>query len=355
MKRNTAMLLTLAGLAGLSACGGGGGETVAPVVTASAPQSGTVVSGSSTTGASPYTVDNLPPSTFAAADPRLAMFNNLNLLRTGGGFGALEQSKELDQAATSHANYILANYFVNGEVAPAAFIADAGGLIRAHTESSGTPGFTGSLPGERIAQAGYTSIIDDEVISFAIGKAPGDEPDVNSCLSKLVNTVFHRSSLLNTIYLNVGFGVSANAINVNGYKTKTCVINFASKVAPSVLPMDWTGVYPFDGNADVPLAMAAEVPDPVPSVSIKGAPISIQVAFQKKLNIANFTVRESNGPTLATTILTSAQWTTYLLPNEAYLVPTGALKANTTYQVSFTGTSNGLAINKNWSFTTAAK
>jgi uncharacterized protein YkwD len=355
MKRNAAMLLTVASLVGLSACGGGGGETVAPLATASVPQSGTVISGASTTVVSPYTIDALPPSTLDAADPRLAMFKALNLLRIGGGFGALEQSKELDQAATSHANYFLANYFVNGEVAPAAFITETGGWIKAHTESSGTPGFTGSLPVERIAQAGYASIRSDEVIAFSVGKTPGAEPDVTACLTSLVNSVFHRSSLLNTTYLDVGFGVSANAINVNGYKTKVCVIDFASKVAPSALPLDWTGVYPFGGSTDTPLVMVGEVPDPVPSVSIKGAPISIQVGFPNKLNIANFTVRESNGQPLAATILTSAQWPSYLLPNEAYLVPTGTLKANTTYQVSFTGTSNGLAINKNWAFTTASK
>lgn len=354
MKRNAAMLLTVASLVGLSACGGGGGETVAPLATASVSQSGTVISGANTTVVSPYTVNNLPTSTLDAADPRLAMFKALNLLRIGGGFGALEQSKELDQAATSHANYFLAKYFVNGEVVPAAYITETDGWIKGHTQLGGTPGFTGSRPVNRITQAGYTSITSGEVIGFSVGKAPGDEPDVNVCLNSLVNTVFHRSALLDTTYLNVGFGVSSNAINSNGYKTKVCIIEFASKVAPTALPMDWKGVYPFNGSTDVPLVMSGEVPDPVPSVSIKGGPISIQAVYPYKLNVGSFNVSEANGQALAATILTSAQ-SIYLSQNEAYLVPTGALKPSTTYQVSFTGTSNSLAINKNWSFTTAAK
>ena len=348
------MLLTVASLVGLSACGGGGGETVAPLATASVPQSGTVISGASTTVVSPYTIDNLPPSTFVAADPRLAMFKTLNLLRIGGGFGALEQSKELDQAATSHANYFLANYFVNGEVVPAAGIPQSDGVLLAHTELSGTPGFTGSRPIDRVTQAGYTSIKSNEVIGFSVGQAPGVEPDVNVCLTSLVNKVFHRAALLDTTMLNVGFGVSANSINPNGYKTKVCVINFASKVAPSALPTDWTGVYPFEGSTSAPLVMGGEVPDPVPSVSIKGGPISIQSVYPYKLNVGSFNVRDANGQALASTILSSTQ-SPYLRSNEAYLVPTGALKPSTTYQVSFTGTSNSLAINKNWSFTTAAK
>lgn len=350
MKTKTiSLLLSAVVLASLSACGGGGGgsEPVAPVVSVP-PQPGT-----STPGAT-FTIDNPPPSTFTAADPRLALFKTLNLLRIGGNFGALEQSLELDKAASSHAAYFLANYFANGEVVPAAAIKDADGFLRGHTETIGTPGFTGARPVDRLAHAGYTSITRDEVIGYSVGKAPGDEPDVNVCLSSLTNTVFHRAVLLGTAYQNVGIGVSDNAINPDGYKTKVCILELASKVAPSALPADWTGLYPFDGSTGAPLVMPAEVPDPVPSVAIKGAPISIQTVFPYKLNVTSFSVSETNGQPLTSTLLTSDQ-SIYLRSNEAYLVPTGALKASTTYQVSFTGTSNGQSINKDWRFTTAAK
>lgn len=338
----------------LTACGGGGGGS-APVATTSTPTT-PVVTPAVTPVVAPvvaagYTLANPPTSSYTAGSAQRAMFNSLNQVRLGGGFGALEQDLRLDQAASAHADYVITNYFPGGIGVPSFSTIQPDGWITAHTETAGTTGFTGSRPVNRIIAAGYSPINSGENLDVIVGKNVGEEPDMTVCMSNLLNTVFHRAALLDTTYLNIGFGISKPTIAPNGFILRACVLDFGAKEIAPVLAQSWVGFYPFDGQTGVPVTMKSEVPDPLPSAPIKGGPIGIQTASLQNLTVNNFTLRDASGQVVNAKVVTRAD-TTYMRTNEAYLVPIGSLIVNSTYFVTFTGTSNGTIVNKNWSFKT---
>ena len=341
-------LMALAALvAGLSACGGGGSSDPAM------PSSGPMNSVSPAVSAAPPAPTTAPVSTYTAGSAEKVMFDKLNHIRMGGGFGALTQSDKIDTAAKAHAGYVTANYFVNGLQIPGMGDLTPSGWLRGHTETVGTPGFTGALPFNRIAATGYSSVTTNEIIGFPYSTFNKAKADTSVCLDRLMNSVFHRAALLDTTFQEVGFGLGPEALGSDGYYGFTpCVIDFGSQYAPRALSQGWTGIYPFDGQSSVPLLLTLEAPDPVPSVSIKGMPISLQTSSGQNLTVGSLVVKDGAGVAVIGTVLTMAQ-SPYLRSNEVYFVPTGSLKAKTTYSVAFAGTSNGVAVNKNWSFTTA--
>jgi len=284
---------------------------------------------------------------------RSALVEWLNHLRVGGGFGALQLSSRVNQAAQAHADYLVAHHFSNGVRDPYLSTLQPNGWSGAHVEYPTRLGFTGELPATRIAAAGYsTPVASSEVVGTIFGLTPGIDPDMLECMSGLINTVFHRAALLDTTMQDVGIGVSTTpVVDANGYAGRTCVVDFASTATSPPLPAGWTGIYPFDGQTAVPLKMALEDPDPAPSVAVKGSPISLQTAAGQTLAVSSFILRDDLGAIVDTVMVTGGG---YLRTNEAYLVPVGALRASAIYTVQFVGTSDGAAISRIWRFTTAA-
>jgi hypothetical protein len=227
------------------------------------------------------------------------------------------------------------------------------GWLTAHTEVLGVDGFTGTRPASRISSTGYQAVNTGEVMGAQFGAKVGVEPDMTICMSGLLNTVFHRAALLDTSYLDIGFGISKPTTDKNGFIFRVCVIDFASKQASPVLAQGWFGIYPFDGQSDARLVMDLERPDPIVSAPIKGGPVSIQTAALQNLVVNSFVLRDSAGTVVNSKVLTRAD-STFLRTNEAYLVPIGSLVANSSYVATFSGTSNGTIINKSWTFKTAA-
>lgn len=360
----------------LSACGGGGGGDSAPSpapapapAPAATPAAAPVPPAISLPSPPPiasipagfgpavraYTLADLPTSTYLAGSPEKAMFDTLNKTRVGGGFGGIEQNAAIDKAAKAHATYVLKNFVsINGVDSAASGVQILpDGTIAIHAEVAGKVGFTGVRVKDRLAAQGYSSLFDNENVAFSIGKAPGEEPSVTSCLTDLVNSVFHRATLLSSLYREIGFAVSDSVLDANGYKTKACVINFASNQLPPAFPSDFAGIYPVAGQTGLALSMSLERPDPAPEFSVKGYPLSFQGAFPTTLTVTKFELRDANAALVATKLLTRAQ-TLSLSPNEAYLVPNGALKQNAVYFATFTGISGVVPVSKSWSFTTGA-
>lgn len=360
--KNLKPLLVVAATISLFGCGGGGGgggntspvagapaatNTVTAVVTSALP----VATPAAVVTAS-YTVDNLPPSTYADGSPQKAAFDALNKLRIGGGFGALQQSTLIDQAAKSHADYVIANYFTNGIPLDNILTVLPDGAITGHTESLGGIGFTGFRIADRLSAVGYVPVRSSEVIGYSVGISPNKDPDVTTCLAGQINSVFHRAAVLDTMLLDVGFGFSNNATTSNGFNTKACVIDFGRTTPVTVLPPTSVGIYPFNGQKNTPVEMVSEFPDPVPTSPIKGGPVSIHVPTGNTLFVKSFELRDANAQLVLSKVLTRND-SSYLGPNSAFIVPLGALKANSVYFVTFTGSVNtGIPITKDWSFTT---
>ena len=247
-------------------------------------------------GATPaYTLANPPGASYAFGTAQRQMFDTLNQIRIGGGFGALEQDTRLDQVAKAHADYSVVNYYPNGVRSEQLNILQSDGWLTAHTELLGVEGFTGTRPASRITSTGYQAVNTGEVIAGQFGSKVGIEPDVSICLSRLLNTVFHRAALLDTAYLDIGFGISKSVTDKNGFVFRVCVIDFASKQASPVLAQGWFGIYPFNGDSNAPFVMGLENPDPVVSAPIKGGPISIQTASRQNLLVTSFVLRDASG------------------------------------------------------------
>ena len=69
------------------------------------------------------------------------------------------------------------------------------------------------------------------------------------------------------------------------------------------------------------------------------------------VTVQSFTVRPRGGADLSTRLLSNAN-DTHTGRSSAAIVPLSPLAAGTTYDVTFTGTADGAAVTRSWSFTT---
>lgn len=345
IKRNVFALAGAVQIAVLTACGGGGGgSTVTGPVTANPTPSTPSVS------VAGNLLSSVPPPTYAAGSPELAMFNQLNSERAAGGFGMLAQSSALDQAAKNHANFMLLNYIAGGVWNTALIVAvdTATGWLTGHIEAPGKTGFTGVFPIDRATAAGYKAIYVAEVISE--GSYFSQTQPFSGCVDRLLSSVFHRGALLTTQLRDFGASVSY----MPDGKTYTCVIDPAFTTANAgVAPTGWVGIYPSPGQTNVTKSFANEAPDPLPSSPVKGNPASVFIEPRNTLVVSSFTMTDGQGNKVPAKLLQNVDFPTYIGLNQAYLLPTSGLAGNTVYSMQFSGINNGTPFSRSWSFTTA--
>jgi uncharacterized protein YkwD len=363
-------LSALAIAASLAACGGGGGGTettptagaatavTPPVVGTPASSIVTTTPVASTTAAvvtaPAFTLANPPTSTYAVGSAEKTIFDQLNQIRIGGGFGALLQSAGLDRASKAHSDYVTTNYVVDGLQTAEFTTPGPDGVPLGHREKPGAPGFTGVTPFDRAAAAGSTFKYVGEEVGGAYGTKLNQEPDMTVCLSSLMNTVFHRAGMLDPLTTEVGFGIGAASVTKSGFIFRPCTIKLGSQRILPTLSQNFSAIYPFDQAVGLATTMTLEAPDPVPSAPVKGYPVSLQTAPQQNLVVTSFVLRDASNVVVNTKLITRADFPLFIRTNEAYLVPIGALAANTSYFATFAGTSNGTAINRSWTFKTGA-
>ncbi|MBZ0092360.1 MAG: pilus assembly protein N-terminal domain-containing protein [Sulfuricellaceae bacterium] len=256
-------------------------------------------------------------------DEETAARNQINLRRGQVGLATLAWNGQLEQAARGHSNYLALNN------------------ITGHYQTAGSSGFTGADPGARITNAGYAWRGYDEVIAF--GPSSGVV-----AVENLMEAIYHRFGIFSTYVDEIGSGFA------DTHPTYTYVMTADLATRNSTLPSpgaNWVGVYPYNGETGVPIDFYSdeESPDPVPNANRVGYPISIHLDQSQTLGVTSFTV-SANGSALPTIQLTSVDGHT---PKSASaIIPTQALTYGTTYTANFSGTANGAALNKTWSFTT---
>ncbi|OON62471.1 hypothetical protein B0920_03155 [Massilia sp. KIM] len=273
-------------------------------------------------------------------------FKKLNAFRASQGLGPVNQDVRIDAAARSHAAYVTMNQ--SG--------ADP------HNEVVGKPGFTGVTVQDRLKAAGYASTRSSEVIAFSLQSS---NPDT-SAVDNLINSVYHRSAMMIQGLTHVGIsGENANSplyANFGAIKLQNNAGDFVS-------------FYPTNQQTGVWLTHSLESPNPFyqemdmtqANMCLKtSSPISVVSETSTALTVTSFTVTEDGqAMPLAARLITkstSTQDTIYLPANEAYLIGKAPFKPNTKYNVRFignatgpaTGTTNGLIVDKSWSFTTGS-
>lgn len=283
---------------------------------------------------------------YAAGSYSETAFNQLNSFRAAQGLGPLNQNAYIDIAAKNHQDYVRVNV----------------GGTDPHGETAGKPGFTGMTPKDRMIAAGYSAVTASEVIAFSV-----QYPDPNaSAITNLINGLYHRAGMMSQGLTSVGIAPedTDNPLYVDMGFTKA-----------QINAGDYVGVYPVNGQTGVWLVHSVESPNPfyqememsLANMCAKtSSPVSIASEASTTLNVTSFTITEAGQSTpldiRLITKATSTQDSTYLTSNVAFMVGKAPFKANTTYNVHFigkatgtaTGTTNGLVIDKAWSFTTGS-
>lgn len=309
----SALLVTLL----LSACGIGGQDVRDPPADAP-PNTPTTPTPPSQPGA-PTLVGN------TATDG----FNWFNYRRAQIGLPVLARNAQLDAAAVGHSNYLRQNNTVS------------------HDQISGKPGFTGVHLDERLAKAGYVLGANN----FAYGEVISAANDTSGFYhaEELISAIYHRFVIFQPIYKELGVGTSAGSGN---YTYFTADFGATNGQGPGVT-QGTVAVYPGVNQTLVPLNFLSdnESPDPVPSQNEVGYPISVHTNFNSTVTVQRFTVRPRGGSDLSVRVLAKAS-DTNTPQYAAAIVPLTVLRANTVYEVTFEGAVDGVALTRNWTFTT---
>jgi uncharacterized protein YkwD len=306
-----AALLTACGGGG----GGGGGDSSPPPVT-NPPTTACVVSPTGVPG--------------ATGDTAIDGFNWFNYRRADIGLTMLTCNDFLNKAAIAHSNYLRLNNTVS------------------HDEVSGSPGFTGATVADRLNNAGYilgSSYAYGEVISAA-----GDRSGFYHA-EELIAAIYHRFVIFEPQFREMGTGASTSG---SGYTYFTADMATRNGLGAG-LGKGNTVTYPKNGQVSVPTSFDSdtESPDPVPNQNRVGYPVSIHsdISTTDGIKVTSFTIRPRGGMELSTRLLTKAT-DEHTSKQSAAIVPLTTLLSNTTYDVSFAGTVDGMPVTKNWSFTT---
>jgi len=304
----------------VAACGGGGGGGSSTAATPATPAS------------SPSTSTNLTSPQYTADSIQLAAFNFLNQQRQQCGFNALQENLVQDQAAQAHSDYIKTN----------------GGTVT-DTEVSTNAGFTGVNYSDRATHFGYPQTSPSGGVSGAFytnatwTSAQYGQQLVNGFLSG----VYHVGVVLAPV-TTVGIGVSQTTFS--GFPEIFTAMSF-SNLQPMTANAPLT--FPCQGTTGVAYKAAGEIPAPPNTAGAWGTPVLVAGNPGDVIALQSGTMTDGNGNVISLQLLSAATDPNKEIPAyEAVAYPSAPLTANTTYTVALTGTVNGTAFSRSFTFTT---
>jgi len=301
----------------LAACGGGGGAST----------SGTASSGGAVQPANPAQDPNAPALTGNIATDGFTWFN---YRRKQAGLPQLTRNSLIDQAAQSHSDYQNKNNTVT------------------HTETPGSPGFTGADLLTRLSAAGY-------VFNLAAARADGEviagahDSSGFSLAESLITAIYHRFVIFEPAFKEGGSGAAVSSAGYTYFTTDYAANNgFGSGLGQGNFI-----TYPFSNQTQVQTSFSSdlEAPDPVPNQDVVGYPISVHTGVASRLTVQAFSLRPRGGANMNVLLLVHAS-DAETPQSAAAIIPLTVLGANTTYDVSFSGLIDGVAVARDWSFTT---
>lgn len=332
----------------LVACGGGGGggTTTTGTATVQGPVTPPVVSTLSNI------VTSVPTPSYAVGSEELAAMTLLNAERSFCGFGVLAQSTKLDTAAKAHADWQLLNNFSG------------------HQETPGTSGFTGATAEARVVAAAYgvsgSFAVNDDIVSVfgrSIKTGYGREG-----IRDLLNAPYHAKSLL-TGNREIGVSVRSSADVGSTFGPRLILqLDMARKTADGPQSIDGSGVatYPCEGSTEIVRSLTGESPNPVPGRDLSANPLgsSIQVMLRdgNTLTITSaMMIKVATGAAVTLRPPVTSANDPYapcesgcFKSHQGYIAADAPLETSTKYQVTITGTNNGTAFSRTFSFTTGS-
>lgn len=256
-------------------------------------------------------------------------FNWFNFRRQQAGLQLLTRNALLNAAAQGHSDYQKTNDVIT------------------HDQTPGAPGFTGTKLEDRLRAAGYrfteSTFAFGEVIS-----ATGDTSGFNAA-EDLITAIYHRFVIFEPMFTEAG---AASATVPSGYTYFTT--DFAANGLGRGLGRGAFTTYPVSDQKNIPPNFFSdrETPDPVPDRNEVGFPISIHADITATVAVQSLVVQARGGSPLPTRLLTAATDSPTTRSSAAAIVPLAPLAPQTVYDVQFTGTVDGVAVNRSWSFTT---
>jgi hypothetical protein len=252
-----------------------------------------------------------PPAGSPAA--AVTALNTANTVRLKMGVPCLILVPELDISAQKHCEYYTANKGTETCIA------------NAHAEVEGCTGFVAASFSNREKAAGYTGQPTSEVMAFRNNPA--------SAVQNWIDTVYHRTPILSPWIRDMGYGGTTGCDTIDfgrGPVTANTV----------------TAIYPYAGQAGVPLSFDGSREGPTPPVPPGGWPSGYPVhLYAKTLTVAShvFTVDGSATPISHTWIAESSDFILYA---------DTPLTSHTTYRVQIVGTRAAETLTFDWTFTT---
>lgn len=313
------LIAALVVVSSLSACGGGGsddnnGGIAGTPVANTPPPTGTVAPDAN----APTLTNNI------AVDGR----NWINYRRSQLGVPAVTENAQINNAAQGHSEYLRTNNLMS------------------HDQVAGRSGFTGATLGDRLKAAGYNL----GSSGYAYGEVISGTTNNSGFFmaEELVTAIYHRFVMFEPKFREIGTGAATATNRYNYFTADFATRNgFGPGIAANAI-VTW----PFSGQTQVtPNFMSdTEQPDPVPNQNEVGYPISVHANIDAPVTVQTFTVRPRGGANLQVQPVYPSGGSSER--TAAAIVPLAALRAATTYDVSFTGTVNGAPVTRDWSFTT---
>jgi uncharacterized protein YkwD len=259
-------------------------------------------------------------------------FNWFNYRRAQAGLHGVIRNSKIDTASQGHSDYQAVNDTIT------------------HYQTVGKPGFTGVEPGDRLAAAGYTFPANNYAYGEVISST--SDPSGFNAAENLIAAIYHRFVILDPMYKEAGAGAAVSGSGLTYFTT-----DFAAIGLDNGLGAGNVALYPTAGQQHVPVNFFSnnELPDPVPGRNEVGYPISVHADILDTVTVQSFSVRPHGGSALPVQLIDHASDTNMQLmgfDSAAAIVPLDPLLPATTYDVSFVGTAGGVAVTRNWSFTT---
>ena len=334
--RRVALLGALSITLLLAACGGGGGGSTSTASTSSTSSSSTGTAATVIPAGTTQTA-----STYAAGSVQAAMFAQINAYRQTCGFPAVQQNTLLDQAAQNHASYMAQN-----------------GDQVTDDEVQSKPGFTGVTGNDRALAVGWPATIGAGTGSTGWYNYSGltNTQMGQALVNSWASGVYHQFLLVGPItYVGLGVTSTSNQGTPLDLASEEDAINWS---APNAIATGTPLTFPCQGVTGVPYGNGyGEIPmPPNTSTSGFGTPVTVMGNLSDQITLTQATMTDTaSGQTISLNILNAnTDPNNELSGYEAVAYPAAPLSPNTTYQVNLSGTINGNAFSRSFTFTTGS-